>query len=72
LSEAQAFAARLADGPANAISNCKRLIAAAPENTLERQLDLEAELIAEALSAAEGKEGIAAFLEKRKPRFSDL
>jgi enoyl-CoA hydratase/carnithine racemase len=70
LSEAQALAKRLAEGPANAISNGKRLISVAPENTLERQLDLEAELIAEALGSAEGKEGIAAFLEKRKPRFS--
>jgi enoyl-CoA hydratase/carnithine racemase len=65
-----ALSKRLAEGPANAISNGKRLISVAPENTLERQLDLEAELIAEALGSAEGKEGIAAFLEKRKPRFS--
>lgn len=72
LPEAQALAKRLAEGPANAISNSKRLISVASENTLERQLDLEAELIADALGSAEGKEGIAAFLEKRKPRFQDL
>ena len=72
LSEAEALAGRLADGPANAISNGKRLVGLAPENTLDKQLDLEAELIAEALGGAEGKEGIAAFLEKRKARFSDL
>jgi enoyl-CoA hydratase/carnithine racemase len=72
LDEAQALAGQLAAGPMNAIGNGKRLVSVAHENSLERQLDMEAELIADALGSAEGKEGIAAFLEKRKARFSDL
>ncbi|HUS97313.1 MAG TPA: enoyl-CoA hydratase [Hyphomicrobiaceae bacterium] len=69
---AEALAKRLADGPANAIANGKRLVTLAHEVTLDQQLDQEAELIAQALGSDEGREGIAAFLEKRKPDFSKL
>jgi len=72
LKQAEALAAQLADGPANAISNGKRLINLAPEATLEVMFDQEAELIAEALGSPEGKEGISAFLEKRPTNFNDL
>jgi 2-(1,2-epoxy-1,2-dihydrophenyl)acetyl-CoA isomerase len=63
------LAARLADGPAAALAAGKRLIDQARLNGLKEQLDLEAEGIATALGGAEGREGIAAFLEKRKPDF---
>lgn len=63
------MAARLADGPAAALAAGKRLIDQARLNGLKEQLDLEAEGIATALGGAEGREGIAAFLEKRKPDF---
>ena len=72
LAEAEALAGRLAEGPANTIGNGKRLITMAPENTLDQQLDHEAELIAEGLGSPEGREGIAAFLEKRRPDFTKL
>jgi enoyl-CoA hydratase/carnithine racemase len=72
LDEALALAGRLGDGPAQALANGKRLIDQARLNELKAQLDLEAEGIATALGGAEGREGIAAFLEKRKPDFGGL
>jgi enoyl-CoA hydratase/carnithine racemase len=66
------LAARLADGPAAALAEAKRLIGAARSNPLEQQLDLEADGIARAMGGPEGVEGITAFLEKRKPDFRNL
>ena len=50
----------------------KRLIDRARLNALEDQLDLEADGIATAIGGPEGREGIAAFLEKREPDFRNL
>ncbi len=69
LDAALELAGQLADGPARALGNAKRLIERARINTLEDQLEAEGEGIAGALGGAEGQEGIAAFLEKRKPDF---
>jgi enoyl-CoA hydratase/carnithine racemase len=69
LETALEIAGRLADGPMAALGAGKRLIDQARLNELKAQLDLEAEGIATALGDAEGAEGIAAFLEKRKPDF---
>jgi enoyl-CoA hydratase/carnithine racemase len=70
LEEALALATRLAQGPREAMTAGKRLIASAPANTLDAQLDAEADGIATALGGPEGREGIAAFLAKRRPDFS--
>ena len=72
LAAALELAARLADGPAEALGVGKRLIDQARLNTLEDQLNLEADGIAAAIGGAEGREGITAFLEKRKPDFRNL
>ncbi len=72
LAVAQELAARLADGPAAALAVGKRLIDQARLNTLKDQLELEAEGIATAIGGPEGREGIAAFLEKREPDFRNL
>ena len=69
LDEARAMAARLAAGAGNAIARGKALIGATADGDFEAQLDREADGIADALGGAEGREGIAAFLEKRKPDF---
>jgi 2-(1,2-epoxy-1,2-dihydrophenyl)acetyl-CoA isomerase len=48
----------------------KRLFSQALENTLEEQLELEAELQTAATQTADFREGVDAFLEKRDPNFS--
>lgn len=72
LATAREMAARLASGPAAALARAKQLIDAARRNDFEAQLDLEARLISEARSHPEAAEGLAAFLEKRKPDFGEL
>jgi enoyl-CoA hydratase/carnithine racemase len=68
--EALAWAGELACGPRAALGRAKRLIEAAPHQDLDRQLDLEAELMTEAVHHAEAGEGIDAFLTRRKPDFT--
>jgi 2-(1,2-epoxy-1,2-dihydrophenyl)acetyl-CoA isomerase len=75
--EADAFEARIAEraaelaaGPTRAIALTKRLFDEAGTNTLEQQLELEAELQTEAAQTEDFREGVAAFVEKRAVRFS--
>jgi 2-(1,2-epoxy-1,2-dihydrophenyl)acetyl-CoA isomerase len=63
------LAASLAAMPTRAIGMTKRLFAAAPTNTLEEQLELEAQLQSAATQSEDFREGVAAFLEKREPNF---
>ena len=65
---AAALAARFADGPAGAFGAVKRLLADA-EPGLEAQLGREGRSIAARGVSEEGREGIAAFLAKRAPRY---
>lgn len=67
---AQALAARLAAGAPRALALTKQAIGAAAAATLDEQLEREAVLQGEAGSTADHAEGIAAFLERRLPRFS--
>lgn len=67
--EAERLAARLAAGPTVALGRIKRLLAASPDATLAEQLAREADSIAASASGPEGAEGLAAFVEKRSPRF---
>jgi 2-(1,2-epoxy-1,2-dihydrophenyl)acetyl-CoA isomerase len=62
-------AATFAALPTRAIGMTKRLLERAPLSTLEDQLELEAELQAAAAKSEDFAEGVAAFLEKREPRF---
>jgi 2-(1,2-epoxy-1,2-dihydrophenyl)acetyl-CoA isomerase len=48
----------------------KRLLERAALSTLDEQLELEAELQAEAAQSEDFREGVNAFLEKREPRFT--
>jgi 2-(1,2-epoxy-1,2-dihydrophenyl)acetyl-CoA isomerase len=63
-------AATLAALPTRAIGMTKRLLERAALSTLEEQLELEAELQSAAVQSEDFREGLAAFLEKRDPRFS--
>jgi 2-(1,2-epoxy-1,2-dihydrophenyl)acetyl-CoA isomerase len=56
--------------PTRAIGMTKRLFDHADTADLDRQLELEAQLQAVATESDDFKEGVAAFLEKRAPKFS--
>lgn len=70
LEGAMAWAGEIAEMPSKALAKGKALISAARLNTLKAQLDAEADGIAEAIGGDEAAEGLAAFLEKRKPDWS--
>lgn len=70
--EAIALAARLADGPEQAMARIKTLCREAVSNTLDAQLDREAEFMVEAQGTDESAEGIGAFLGKRTPDYAAL
>ena len=67
---AAAVAAEFAAQPTRAIGMTKRLLGRAGSGTLEEQLELEAQLQAAAAASEDFAEGVAAFLEKREPRFT--
>jgi 2-(1,2-epoxy-1,2-dihydrophenyl)acetyl-CoA isomerase len=69
MGEAGELAQRLADGPTRAYDLIKQALNASPSNALDQQLALEARLQREAGRTADFKEGVTAFLEKRKARF---
>lgn len=64
-----ARAAQLAAGPTEAHRLLKQALRASPANDLPAQLALEADLQGQAGQTADFREGVAAFLEKRAPRF---
>jgi 2-(1,2-epoxy-1,2-dihydrophenyl)acetyl-CoA isomerase len=64
------LAGTLASMPTRAIGMTKRLFDAAPTNTLEEQLELEAQLQSAATKSEDFREGVAAFLEKRDANFT--
>jgi enoyl-CoA hydratase/carnithine racemase len=69
LDAAMQVASRLAHGASLAQARIKRLIGSAAEAHFSAHLDLERDNFAQALFEPEAREGIAAFLEKRKPDF---
>ena len=70
LDEARALAGRLAAGAPRAIGLTKRALSHAEESTLDEALEYEAWLQGIAGATADHAEGIAAFVEKRPPRFT--
>jgi 2-(1,2-epoxy-1,2-dihydrophenyl)acetyl-CoA isomerase len=68
-SRAAELAAQLADLPTRGVGMTKRLLDHAVTATLEEQLEREAQLQTAATQTEDFKEGVAAFLEKRPPRF---
>lgn len=67
--ETKKIATTLAQMPTKGLGLTKRLINETWNNTLEQQLDREKELQVEAGATYDFKEGVNAFLEKRKPEF---
>jgi len=63
------LAARLAEGPTAVYARTKALLDGSLNATLESQLQREAEAFAQSASEPDFHEGLAAFVEKRKPQF---
>jgi len=63
------LAVKLANMPTKALGLIKELFNKSMTNTLEDQLALESKLQIEAASSNDYAEGVAAFIEKRKPNF---
>ncbi len=61
---------QLAQAPTRGLAEIKRALHTSANNTLEAQLDLERDIQRELGYSADYREGVAAFLEKRPPRFS--
>jgi 2-(1,2-epoxy-1,2-dihydrophenyl)acetyl-CoA isomerase len=64
-----ALAREIAAGPTGALASVKRLLLLSGGDRLEAQMEAETREIADAARRPDGREGIAAFLEKRPPRF---
>jgi 2-(1,2-epoxy-1,2-dihydrophenyl)acetyl-CoA isomerase len=69
LAQSRALAAKLAAGPTQAFAAVKRLMTTS-EPGLEQQMAIEGRAIAAQATQPHGREGIAAFLDKRKPNFT--
>jgi|TARA_B110000093_G_C12909993_1_gene384307 2-(1,2-epoxy-1,2-dihydrophenyl)acetyl-CoA isomerase len=65
-----AFAAKLAKMPTKGLGLTKKAVNASWSNDLNAQLDVEEKLQTEAGSTHDFNEGVASFLEKRKPEFT--
>jgi len=67
--EATGIAQTLAAGPTKGYGLIKRAIQASAGNSLDAQLDLERDLQREAGFSEDYREGVAAFMQKRKPQY---
>ena len=67
---ADALAADIAAGPARSYAGIKKLLHTGWTESLESQMAREVRVIAGVAGTADTREGIAAFLDKREPRFS--
>lgn len=70
MAEALKLATSLAAGPTRSLGLIKQLIYSSTNNTLAAQLDLERDSQREVGKGEDYREGVNAFLEKRKPRFT--
>jgi 2-(1,2-epoxy-1,2-dihydrophenyl)acetyl-CoA isomerase len=67
--ETRTLAEALAKSATAALGATRRMLVESYSNTLEDQLALESRVISNQSRSYEGREGVAAFLEKRPPRF---
>jgi 2-(1,2-epoxy-1,2-dihydrophenyl)acetyl-CoA isomerase len=66
---ATALAHQVAAGPIRALVRTRSLVRRAATRGIDEQLDDEARLIAESAADPEGREGVRAFVERRRPDF---
>jgi 2-(1,2-epoxy-1,2-dihydrophenyl)acetyl-CoA isomerase len=69
MKEATAMASLLAQGPTKGYGLIKKALNASWGNSLDAQLDLERDLQREAGLSQDYREGVAAFMQKRKPQY---
>ena len=65
-----ALVGRILRGPRETYAEMKRLLNQSPDQSLDAQLQLEAEAFARCAARPDFDEGVGAFLEKRKPKFN--
>jgi 2-(1,2-epoxy-1,2-dihydrophenyl)acetyl-CoA isomerase len=70
--EAEAIVAQFAAAATGALGRTRNLLLSSYGTSLEEQLELEARSIAAASRGAEGREGVAAFIGKRKADFINM
>ena len=68
--EVDALAARFAAGPTRGLAEIKRLIRQSWGHSLDAELDRQRDAMRELGYSDDYREGVAAFMEKRKPRFT--
>jgi 2-(1,2-epoxy-1,2-dihydrophenyl)acetyl-CoA isomerase len=69
IDRAEAQAATLAAGPTKAFGSIKALLLETYASGLETQMERESRYVAAAAQSRDGREGVAAFAAKRKPKF---
>jgi 2-(1,2-epoxy-1,2-dihydrophenyl)acetyl-CoA isomerase len=69
MTEVTKLAETLAAGPTRAYGGIKKLVMMSPNDTLESQMERETRVIAEMSTSKDGREGVNAFVAKRKPNF---
>ena len=68
--EAGRLALEFAAGPTRAYGGVKKLLQMASNDSLESQMEREARMVAETSASADGREGVRAFVQKRKANFT--
>jgi len=67
--QAEQVASDLANSARLSTAYVKKLLLASPGNDLEAQMELEGQLVSRSAASPDGREGIQAFVDKRKPEF---
>ncbi|NND01313.1 MAG: enoyl-CoA hydratase, partial [Acidimicrobiia bacterium] len=69
MTDAEALARTLASGPTKAFGKVKQMLQSTFSETLESQMEIESRNIADLTRTTDLNEGLAAFIEKRRPEY---